>query len=107
MSPPYYILNGKEVEEAKTFMDWAKWMDGADRHVGCTTENGVTVSTVFLGIDHNWGARSLGPVIFETMVFGGPLNEEQERYSTWDDAKAGHDRWLQRVRDEQKKEGGK
>jgi hypothetical protein len=39
----------------------------------------VYVSTVWLGLDHNWGGR---PHIFETMVFGGPLNEQLERYST-------------------------
>lgn len=29
-------------------------------------------------------------VTSETMVFGGPLDAEMERYSTWDEAVAGH-----------------
>ena len=28
--------------------------------------------------------------LFETLAFGGPLDEEQRRYSTWDEAMAGH-----------------
>src|SRR5687768_5498583 len=52
----------------------------------------VTVSTVWLGLDHSWGAGP--PVIFETMVFGGPDNSYQERYRTELDARLGHLRTL-------------
>ena len=38
----------------------------------------VTVSTVWLGLDHSFGGRA--PLIFESMVFG-PGNEYQRRYS--------------------------
>lgn len=48
----------------------------------------VRVSTVFLGIDHNWFGGP--PLLFESMVFGGPLDQEMRRYSTWDEAVAGH-----------------
>jgi hypothetical protein len=40
------------------------------------------------------GAR---PLLFETMVFGGPLDGEQTRYSTWDEAKSGHDAMVTRL----------
>ena len=47
------------------------------------------VSTVYLGLDHGWGEGP--PLIFETMIFGsGPLGDEQWRYSTREDALAGH-----------------
>ena len=47
------------------------------------------VSTVYLGTDHRWGEGP--PLIFETMIFGsGPLGDEQWRYSTREDALAGH-----------------
>jgi hypothetical protein len=49
----------------------------------------VTVSTVFLAIDH---ARSGPPMVFETMVFGGDRDGLQERCSTWVEAVAMHDR---------------
>lgn len=49
----------------------------------------VRVSTIFLGIDHNF-LDTGPPLLFESMVFGGPLHHEQYRYSTWDEAEAGH-----------------
>lgn len=59
----------------------------------------ISVSTVFLGLDHSWGDGP--PVVFETMIFGGPLDDDQWRYCTLADAKAGHRRavrlaWLAR-----------
>jgi hypothetical protein len=47
------------------------------------------VSTVFTGLDHNWGRGD--PLLFETMIFGGPLDDYQRRYSTWNQAERGHD----------------
>jgi len=58
----------------------------------------VHVSTIFLGLDHRpWGAHG-PPILFETMVFGGPLDQEQERYGTWEEAAAGHTAMVARVR---------
>jgi hypothetical protein len=62
-----------------------------DTHVAYDVVDGVTVSTIFLGINTSF----IGPPrLFETMVFGGEYDMEQERYSTWDEAEAGHTRWL-------------
>ena len=47
------------------------------------------VSTVFLGLDHNWSAEG-PPIVFETLVFGGPLHDEMKRYATLDEAEIGH-----------------
>lgn len=47
----------------------------------------VHVSTVFLGMDHGFGGM---PLLFETMIFGGELDQFQDRYPTWDMAVAGH-----------------
>lgn len=50
------------------------------------------VSTVFLGISHDLGGSS--SELFETMVFsrrtGKPFDDYTRRYSTWDQAMAGH-----------------
>lgn len=69
---------------------------------------GVRVSTVFIGLDHRFGPEPGPPLVFETMVFGGVLDQEWERYSTWDEAAAGHAalvaavarslRWWERLR---------
>jgi hypothetical protein len=49
----------------------------------------VNVSTVWLGLDHNWWPDR-PPLIFETMIFGGKLDLEVWRYSTEEQAVAGH-----------------
>lgn len=48
----------------------------------------VTVSTVFLSLDHGWGEGA--PVLFETLVFGGQHDGRMNRYTSWDDAERGH-----------------
>lgn len=52
-----------------------------------TSDQTCAVSTVFLVIDHAWQGP---PLLFETMVFGGPFDGTQERYSTWERAAVGH-----------------
>ena len=55
----------------------------------------VKVSTVFLELDYQWVD---GPLpTYETLVFGGEMDGEKERYSTKDEAVAGHDAMVQRV----------
>ncbi len=49
----------------------------------------VKVSTVFLGIDHRFNGAG-DPILWETMIFGGEHGGYQERYTSLDDAKAGH-----------------
>lgn len=51
----------------------------------------VEVSTVFLGLDHNWsGHDDAMPLLFETMVFGGPDDGDMFRCCTWEEAEAQH-----------------
>lgn len=61
----------------------------------------VFVSTVYLGLDHGWGDGP--PLIYETMIFGGAADQWQDRYTTREQAVAGHRRarrvawpWLDR-----------
>lgn len=60
------------------------------RRVGDENIDGQRVSTVFLSLDHNWSEGE--PLLFETMIFGGPYDTYMERYSTYDQAKEGHER---------------
>ncbi len=55
------------------------------------------VSTVFLGLDYNYN-RTGEPVLFETMAFGGPLDEETDRYCTWAEAERGHEEMVTKCR---------
>lgn len=62
--------------------------------MGKTTipENGARVSTVFLGLDHNFGSGG-PPILWETMIFNVETEDGyqfQERYSTREEAIAGH-----------------
>jgi hypothetical protein len=87
-----YILDGRGRPKAEPdLLAWARWFETADRIV-CKTKNdgGPTVSTVFLGMNHNWGNGP--PLLFETMIFGGEHDEYQERYATREEAIEGHER---------------
>lgn len=53
----------------------------------------LLVSTVFLGIDHNFGDDG-PPILYETMIFGGSLEGETRRYCTREDAMACHENVL-------------
>lgn len=89
MSPGYYKLNDKHEPYEVTMEEWATSAGGY--RVDLTKlENGIKVSTVFLGLDHNY--EDGPPILFETMIFGGKHDEYQERYSTWDEAVEGHAR---------------
>lgn len=86
--PRHYILVGR-TPMAVDLMTWARMFEKNDRHVGIDhVTDACRVSTVFLGLDHGFGRGD--PVLFETMIFGGPLDGEMERYSTYDQAERGH-----------------
>ena len=93
---PYYILKDKKPIQIKDLLLWAKWFEKADRHVKDEKIGDVRISTVFLGIDDNYGLNG-PPILFETMIFGGPLDGEMWQYETWDDALKGHKRVVREV----------
>lgn len=85
----HYILEGHTAVKTD-LMTWARQFEEiANRRVARTEFEGGYVSTVFLGLDHQWHPGG-PPLIFETMIFGGPHDGYQERYSTWEEAEAGH-----------------
>ena len=84
-----YILEGHEPVKVEDILTWGRWFETADRHVAKTAiSDEVNVSTVFLGLDHSFGAGP--PLLFETMIFGGEHDQYQDRYETWKQAEAGH-----------------
>jgi hypothetical protein len=89
----YYRKDGTPYPE-DGLMEWAKdFGNDVNRVVKQTTlKNGKWVSTVWLGLDHNYGGGR--PHIFETMVFpsDNDMGElDQRRYSTEAEALAGHE----------------
>ena len=91
MSLGLYILDGKTPVKVDDTIKWARWFEtsGDKRIVKQTKVGDVGVSTVFLGVDHNWSAKG-DPVLFETMTFGNE-DQQQHRYTTWADAELGHE----------------
>lgn len=92
--PMYYWLN-KDTGEVRPVLlreieAWQYWKFGTlDTRIELTKiGKDCAVSTVFLGVDHSFGGPV--PVLFETLVFGGPLDGECARYTTLKDAREGH-----------------
>lgn len=100
--PSYYVLVGR-TPMAVDMMTWALALE--DRHKSTQRDpydwktdpwkighddidEKCHVSTVFIGLDHSFGDGD--PVLFETMIFGGALDESQWRYCTYDEAERGH-----------------
>ena len=85
-----YILDGRDPVPCADVMTRARWFETYDRHVAKTDFGDMRVSTVFLGLDRSFGDGP--PLLFETMIFGGPFDQEkyQERCSTWEEAEAQH-----------------
>lgn len=74
---------------------WGAWFEYANRHARKDDVGPFWISTVFLGIDHGWDEGS-APVVFETMAFdwtgdSSELDFAFKRYSSWDEAVAGHE----------------
>ena len=89
----HYDRHGNPIE----MMDWAARLADDDyKRVAIDKLPDGDVSTVWLGLDHRFGAGP--PLIFETLVFGGPLDGEMQRYSTEQDAQAGHREMVRRIR---------
>lgn len=91
-----YILKDGEAVPCEDLMEWGRWMQDADRTVAHDTLGESRVSTVFLGLDHAFGGAI--PILWETMVFGGPLDQEMDRYSSKAAAAVGHAKMCARVR---------
>lgn len=87
--PMHWDIDGNPV----TMRQWARLMERKRRkgygRIGRDEFRGVTVSTVWLGLDHGFG-RGDTPIIFETMVFGGRWDDETFRYATKGEAAQGH-----------------
>jgi hypothetical protein len=87
-----YILDnrGQPVVE-RDVLRWWDWFEQAENRVVRQDEvgRGVSVSTVFLGLDYNFWERGR-PLLWETMIFGGRHDKYCRRYATREDALAGH-----------------
>src|SRR5258708_10813621 len=85
-----YRLDGHTPVRCDDFVEWAMAYEDRGRIVQQDQIGEYWISTVFLGINSRLFRGP--PVLFESMVFIGekPNSSSAERYSTWDEALAGH-----------------
>lgn len=93
-----YILDENDNPQEVDTLEWGIWMQTANRVVEKTKVGGAEVSTVFLGLDHNWSMTG-NPILWETLVFGSSIDEEMDRYDSKDAAVKGHWEMVKRVQD--------
>lgn len=108
-APKHYILDEHNAVIETDLPTWAGWFERAENRMlaqwrtsnpSASDPGGhILVSTVFLGLDHNWGDGP--PILWETMVFapGWDFDAEQWRYASEGDARAGHAAAIQLVID--------
>lgn len=101
MSAGRYILVGRRTERCDDLMTWARWMEGADRLLQQDWVGPLWVSTVFLGLDHNFSPRGK-PILFESAILEdvpirlgdrqtwGLRDIEMRRAHTWEEAMEDH-----------------
>jgi hypothetical protein len=88
---PLWVLDDARNVVRGTMDDWlAMKLDFDNRcRVASTIVGDTHVSTVFLGINHNF-LDDDHPITFETMIFAPDRSEVVDRYATWAEAAAGH-----------------
>jgi len=99
----HYVLDDRfDPVPCPDLLVWARWFETANRVLAKDQDEGrdgthIEVSTVFLGLDHNFSGTG-PPVLWETLVFGGPLDGEGGRYTTKAAALQGHQAYCAKVR---------
>lgn len=93
----YKLDENNNPVKANSSKDYFNWVteNEVKRIVMRQDVDGITISTVFLGLDHSWIGGP--PVLWETMIFGGEHDQYQERYYSFDDALDGHFKALELV----------
>lgn len=99
----FYLLDDNKKPYQVSLAESYKLYENMDMKVTARDQvNEVVISTVFLGIDHNiLNSSSNVPVLWETMIFNGEHDGYQERYTSHEDALAGHQRALDLVKSAQ------
>jgi hypothetical protein len=117
-----FILKSKIPVPEPSLIAWGRWMETADLRVaetmlgdvrsalgmamGCRSPIAparlapsppVRILTAFTGLDPRFDGSS-PPVLFESQIFGGPHDGDGERYCTWEEAEAGHQRYVVRAK---------
>lgn len=103
-----YKLENKKVTPVEDELEWIAWYSTTGSRfiesystVYKTLEVPgsriyISVETVFLGIDNNFHTDGI-PLLFETLIEGGPFDGEKTRSSSLEEALKVHKRCIERV----------
>jgi hypothetical protein len=93
----HWILDEKGRPVQVDLFTWAEWFGTADKTICQETIAQNWVSTIFLGIDHNWVPHG-PPILWETMTFGAKLDRETLRCAgSKEQAEAMHEQMVKAV----------
>lgn len=104
-----YKLNPDKTITPCSTLEWSEQLESMmandTKHVAKDDVNDCWISTVWLGLDHQY-IDDGPPHIYETMIkkTGDGWLNYQERYSTWDEAVEGHKRAVEWVKNGCKEE---
>jgi len=95
--PRYYDKDGHPLD----LLTWGRLFEDRDyKRVSHDLLGPYEISTVWMGLDHNWYSNELS--IFETMIFCTDEKDElyhyQDRYSCLEDAICGHQQTMAMVK---------
>lgn len=99
----HWIVDENGNPRLTDLLTWADWFEKSENCIVKQDyiqggEGTVTVSTVFLGIDHNFVDEG-PPLLWETMVFGGKFDHYRDRCSgNKEQAEAMHDKMVAYVK---------
>lgn len=99
----FFILDDKTGEPVRCNVhQWSRWFaTHEDERIVAQDEIGeARVSTVFLGVDQcrPWSDDDDAPMLWETMIFGGRIDQATWRYTSKADAEATHARIVELLR---------
>jgi hypothetical protein len=84
----YYDRQSRPISHEQWMAEFSR--SHGRRHVASTDLKELgRVSTVWMGLNHAYDDGP--PLIFETMIFGGPMDQYMDRYTTEDQARTGHE----------------
>jgi hypothetical protein len=85
----HYYLDGKRIIKAANLDVWLANIDMTQ--VGLYNSGVSLVSTIFTGIDTNQSVlKPENPMLFETLIIGGPRDGERTLSDTWENAEITH-----------------
>lgn len=105
----YYKLNDDKSVSRCKLLEWAEQLEEMYKkdthHIGEDCVNNMRISTVWLGLDHQW-VDGESPLLFETMIFKDNNFDSDylERYSTYEQALEGHKKAVEWVKNGCKEE---